>query len=415
LTRGVDQPEVEGYQWDGWKLIMIAKLNSNGTFHSRKWSCVWRPDVGSSLYARSDWMRAGGVGGVAWLQTGAVQSYSYGTGSAEAHVPLADHMGNVRHYYQFKASGSKVIGQLVASYEYDAFGREVRAWGLNTPATNQPPGLPASRPWADLLPFHYSSKLRDVDSGFNYYGYRFYDPGAGRWLNRDPIGERGGLNLYGMVGNDAVGRVDVLGLDGIDPILVFDHREADANEPTPEGADPSQPAPLNLKDIVKIASGKAKNRNMCCIDNLVIRTHGTRSLWYLSNGVKTDELWMPGITPESMGAARPKDMEQVGRYMHDTLKQLKTPFCKPCTIWIQACNSFAFMQTPINGKTAGAILAEATGCTVKAIKGYCHSTSPRDPTKAIHSRRGLDGKRPLIPGSLDGPGKYDEFNPPEKK
>ena len=160
-------------------------------------------------------MRAGGVGGVAWLQTGAVQSYSYGTGSAEAHVPLADHMGNVRHYYQFKASGSKVIGQLVASYEYDAFGREVRAWGLNTPATNQPPGLPASRPWADLLPFHYSSKLRDVDSGFNYYGYRFYDPGAGRWLNRDPIGERGGVNLYGMVGNDAVGRVDVLGLTDI--------------------------------------------------------------------------------------------------------------------------------------------------------------------------------------------------------
>jgi RHS repeat-associated protein len=212
VTRGVDPPEVEGYQWDGSKLIMIAKLNSNGTFHSRKWSCVWRPDVGSSLYARSDWMRAGGVGGVAWLQTGAVQSYSYGTGSAEAHVPLADHMGNVRHYYQFKASGSKVIGQLVASYEYDAFGREVRAWGLNTPATNQPPGLPASRPWADLLPFHYSSKLRDVDSGFNYYGYRFYDPGAGRWLNRDPIGERGGVNLYGMVGNDAVGRVDVLGL-----------------------------------------------------------------------------------------------------------------------------------------------------------------------------------------------------------
>ena len=212
MTRGIDPPEVEGYLWDGWKLIMIAKLNSNGTFHSRKWSCVWRPDVGSSLYARTDWMRAGGVGGVAWLQTGAVQSYSYGTGSGEVHVPLADHMGNVRHYYQFKASGSKVTGQLVASYEYDAFGREVRAWGLNTPATNQPPGLPASRPWADLLPFHYSSKLRDVDSGFNYYGYRFYDPGAGRWLNRDPIGEAGGVNLYGMVGNDAVNKWDLLGM-----------------------------------------------------------------------------------------------------------------------------------------------------------------------------------------------------------
>ena len=217
VTRGVDPPDVEGYQWDGWKLIMIAKLNTDGTFHSRKWSCVWRPDVGSSLYARSDWMRAGGVGGVAWLQTGTVQNYSYGTGSSEAHVPLADHMGNVRHYYQFRASGKTVTGQLVASYEYDAFGREVRAWGLNTPATNQSPGLPANRPWADLLPFHYSSKLRDVDSGFNYYGYRFYDPGAGRWLNRDPIGEEGGVNLYGMVGNDPVNAFDVLGQQGLVP------------------------------------------------------------------------------------------------------------------------------------------------------------------------------------------------------
>jgi len=213
VTRGIDPPEVEGYQWDGWKLIMIAKLNTDGTYHSRKWSCVWRPDVGSSLYARSDWMRAGGVGGLAWLQTGAVQSYSYGTGSAEVHVPLADHMGNVRHYYQFKASGKTVTGQLVASYEYDAFGREVRAWGTNTPATSQPPGLPANRPWADLLPFHYSSKLRDADSGFNYYGYRFYDPGAGRWLNRDPIGEEGGMNLYGFVNNDPLNLLDYLGLN----------------------------------------------------------------------------------------------------------------------------------------------------------------------------------------------------------
>jgi hypothetical protein len=72
---------------------MIAKLNTDDTFHSRKWSCVRRPDVGSSLYARSDWMRGGGV---AWMQTGAVQSYSYGTGGAEVNVPLADDMGNVR-------------------------------------------------------------------------------------------------------------------------------------------------------------------------------------------------------------------------------------------------------------------------------------------------------------------------------
>ena len=44
-----------------------------------------------------------------------------------------------------------------------------------------------------------------------YYGYRYYDPMTGRWPSRDPIGERGGINLYGMVGNDVVNRWDKLG------------------------------------------------------------------------------------------------------------------------------------------------------------------------------------------------------------
>ncbi len=44
------------------------------------------------------------------------------------------------------------------------------------------------------------------------YGYRYYDPVTGRWLSRDPIGERGGLNLYGFVGNNGVTRWDYLGL-----------------------------------------------------------------------------------------------------------------------------------------------------------------------------------------------------------
>lgn len=44
------------------------------------------------------------------------------------------------------------------------------------------------------------------------YTYRHYDPVTGRWPSRDPIGERGGVNLYGFVGNDGVNKWDVLGL-----------------------------------------------------------------------------------------------------------------------------------------------------------------------------------------------------------
>ena len=38
-----------------------------------------------------------------------------------------------------------------------------------------------------------------------------YDPNIGRWISRDPIAEAGGVNLYGFVGNSAVGRWDLLG------------------------------------------------------------------------------------------------------------------------------------------------------------------------------------------------------------
>jgi uncharacterized protein RhaS with RHS repeats len=54
-----------------------------------------------------------------------------------------------------------------------------------------------------------------------YYGFRYYDPVTGRWLSRDPIGENGGLNLYGMVGNDPISRWDYLGLDWCEDVSAF--------------------------------------------------------------------------------------------------------------------------------------------------------------------------------------------------
>src|ERR1019366_8510878 len=36
----------------------------------------------------------------------------------------------------------------------------------------------------------------------------YYDPGVQRWINRDPIGTRGGVNLYGFVRNRPLGVAD---------------------------------------------------------------------------------------------------------------------------------------------------------------------------------------------------------------
>ena len=47
------------------------------------------------------------------------------------------------------------------------------------------------------------SKLRPTPTIFT--------PGIPQWPSRDPIQEQGGVNLYGFVGNDGVGKLDVLG------------------------------------------------------------------------------------------------------------------------------------------------------------------------------------------------------------
>jgi len=46
------------------------------------------------------------------------------------------------------------------------------------------------------------------------HAMRWYSPSAGNWLSRDPIGEQGGLNLYGFVRNEPINWLDYFGEHG---------------------------------------------------------------------------------------------------------------------------------------------------------------------------------------------------------
>jgi len=46
----------------------------------------------------------------------------------------------------------------------------------------------------------------------------FYDPSLGRWINRDPIGEAGGMNLYAFAENNPAGAIDGFGLKPAPPV-----------------------------------------------------------------------------------------------------------------------------------------------------------------------------------------------------
>jgi integrase/recombinase XerD len=57
-----------------------------------------------------------------------------------------------------------------------------------------------------------SPEIKGFAGHVDYYAYRYYDPMTGRWPSRDPIGERGGMNLYAFVKNMTITYIDVNGL-----------------------------------------------------------------------------------------------------------------------------------------------------------------------------------------------------------
>ncbi len=58
-----------------------------------------------------------------------------------------------------------------------------------------------------------------------YYGFRHYIPFTARWASRDPIGEKGGLNIYCFVENRPGADVDFLGLDRVIVTRLTGHTE----------------------------------------------------------------------------------------------------------------------------------------------------------------------------------------------
>ena len=92
-------------------------------------------------------------------------------------------------------------GAVLERYAYSAFGvRHVMAEDF-TPRT--------SSDYAG--DFGFQGQFRDAATGWYNYGYRFYVPELGRWINRDPIGEHGGVNVYTCFVNDPINQYDLLG------------------------------------------------------------------------------------------------------------------------------------------------------------------------------------------------------------
>jgi len=117
-----------------------------------------------------------------------------GTAQASSLTPHAH--ANCNMTSESKGSTYAYDEEIVAVHrQYDPFGNLVASTG----------SLQQNYQW--------SSKETDASTGLVYYLYRFYNPTIGRWLSRDPIAERGGINLYDYVRNNPVDLIDPLGLN----------------------------------------------------------------------------------------------------------------------------------------------------------------------------------------------------------
>jgi RHS repeat-associated protein len=172
IANNWEQTETK-FVYDGWNLI--SEVRSQGSEVSTN-LYTWGIDLSGTLQG------AGGVGGLLAQITddGTTVNCSYAAGDAN---------GNITDYVDD-------AGTVVAHFEYDAFGNITAESGSQK----------------DNLTFRFSSKYQDPETQLSYYGFRYYSPELGRWLNRDPIGENGGMNLYAFIGNRACSDIDILGL-----------------------------------------------------------------------------------------------------------------------------------------------------------------------------------------------------------
>jgi RHS repeat-associated protein len=112
-------------------------------------------------------------------------------------APTYDGNGNVTTYLDART------GSALAAYDYDAFGRVIM---------KDEAGLASTGAGEGGMPIQFSTKYTDAETALVYYGYRYFSPDMGRWLNNDPIQEKGGLNLLAFTGNNPVDWADKLGL-----------------------------------------------------------------------------------------------------------------------------------------------------------------------------------------------------------
>ncbi len=157
-------------------------------YYNAEWKCIEERQGSAGTASRQFVFGARGRNDLVFRER-------FGAG-AGSHYALCDNMGS-------KVAITNDSGTVLERYAFTAFGDLESVM-----AADYTPRGASLCGWETL--FH--GEVRDAETGWYNYGYRYYTPLLGRWPSRDPIEEKGGINLYGFVGNNPLGNHDYLGL-----------------------------------------------------------------------------------------------------------------------------------------------------------------------------------------------------------
>ena len=186
------------YKWDGENRLVRFASSSNNTGSSFTYDGLGR------LVRVVDTQDGAITADHSYFWCGAVRCLAHdntqsGSPVSAQYFPQGVIASGTSYYYVQDPLGSVIqlvtgSGSVGAQYAYDPYGNQTTVSGTV------------------LSDISYAGYFHHAVSGLNFALYRAYDPTHARWLNRDPIGEAGGLNLYAYTNGNPVSYIDPLGL-----------------------------------------------------------------------------------------------------------------------------------------------------------------------------------------------------------
>ncbi|CDR34447.1 RHS repeat-associated core domain-containing protein [Criblamydia sequanensis] len=161
--------------------------DSNGNIHYEKYLYCFDNEIGS-------FNSKGEISSFRVLKNPAAEDYKSTLAiefESGFYATINDHKGCISYLVEMET------GELASNIQYDAYGNQ-KILSSNI----------------KCLPWGYSNKRLDLESGLIFFGRRYYDPEEGRWITKDPLGDYDGPNLYAYVKNQPLTIFDAYGYFG---------------------------------------------------------------------------------------------------------------------------------------------------------------------------------------------------------